>query len=1103
MGWFSFFFPFVFFVRALTLSLCLAGLMALSPSVRADNILIVNDHTYGNITAVLQTTCFPSSGPDTVATFSAPPSDLTGYDQIWDLRASSNLSFTAAEKTAYTTFLQSGGRMFVMGENSLYMIHNNSILSLVDALGGGALTFTSAFSGSGPYPLQTIEPPYNSTPNNIATITYASAGGVTSPGTGSWITHAGTLGGSAVMWPTGTLNNAPAGSFALVFDVNFMTAPPADGSNPQFLQNLCAAVKTGGNPEVPPPLCTATPNPAQPSDGVAISCQVDAGTVTTIPGATCDAPPTGSTGLVTIACTGTGATLGNNPPATSIDPLTGSASTWTVPLQITQTSDQTPPIVPVCSAPPVASGATVTITCTGGTPGATLIIPNTTCAPATLNASGGATCTGTAGTGTGQVHNNPPVTVTADGLSNSGTVAFQMTGSTHPPLPACTATPNPAGMGTLVSISCIGGPPNGTLVIPGSSCAPTTLDGSGATTCTGVGSDLGNNPQVTVTDTGSNTINGTVPLTVITALPTTPVCTATPNPTRPNQNVAVSCTVDPGSVTAIPGATCPTTPATGTSIVCNGTGASLGNNPPVISTDAGGNTSNGMLPLQITQGGPGSSVPPVVPVCSAPPVASGATVTITCTGGTPGATLSIPGTSNCNTVLLDASGNATCHGTAGTGAGQIHNNPPVTVTANGLSNSGTVAFQMTGSTSNPSLPVCTATPNPAGGGQVVTITCTGGPAGGAINIPSTTDCASGSFDGTGTAVCYGMGSKLGSNPPVTVTDTGGNSTKGTVPLSVNLVPPAAPVCTATPNSAQPDDNVTIICTVDAGTVNTIPGSNCTNAAPTGTPPQISCAGTGKTLGDNPPVTSTNALDISNTGSVPLTIVLPSDAPLPPVPRCTANPNPADLGATVTITCTGGLANGVINIPGTDCAPGALDASGNATCHGTAGTGAGQMHNDPRVTVTDPGTGQSNSGIVPLRIRGTTTTPPLPNCTANPNPVPSDQTVTITCQNGRPGDQIIIANTDCAQATFNSSGQAICKGLGGAIGPNPPLIVSDPTTGVSAQGTVPMGVGPAARGGGGGAKTAASIPTLNEWGRLALLVLLSGLVLARLRRKART
>jgi hypothetical protein len=216
--------------------------MALCQSAFSANILIVNGSsttsettTTTQITAHLQATC---SAGNTFTVSDAAPVSLAAFDQIWDLRFS-NVALSPADQSAYVSFLQSGKRMFVMGENAFFVNRNNSIFAMVTALGGGSLTFTT------PASTQTVNAPLTG-PTPITSVTYNAPGGVTSAGTGSFMTQSGAQ-GTAVAWATGSLSNAPAGSLTTVFDVNFMQASQGANST-AFLSNLCGFVATGGQP---------------------------------------------------------------------------------------------------------------------------------------------------------------------------------------------------------------------------------------------------------------------------------------------------------------------------------------------------------------------------------------------------------------------------------------------------------------------------------------------------------------------------------------------------------------------------------------------------------------------------------------------------------------------------------------------------------------------------------------------------------------------------------------------------------------------------------------------------------------------------------------
>lgn len=142
------------------------------------------------------------------------PGDLTSYDQVWDIRFSNNQPISAGERAKFLNFLQGGGGMFVVGENRNFMDRNNSVLSLIDAVGGGTLNFVT------PLKIQILQDPFYKK-NQQTSISFLAAGGVDGSGTGQFMTKNGTS-GSAVVWQKGTLKNVPLGVLAVVFDINFL-----------------------------------------------------------------------------------------------------------------------------------------------------------------------------------------------------------------------------------------------------------------------------------------------------------------------------------------------------------------------------------------------------------------------------------------------------------------------------------------------------------------------------------------------------------------------------------------------------------------------------------------------------------------------------------------------------------------------------------------------------------------------------------------------------------------------------------------------------------------------------------------------------------------
>lgn len=226
---------------------------ALATPALAGNILIINGSsgtsepgTTSSITT--QISQLQAAVGNTVTVSDLVPTSLAGYAQVWDLRFSNSLALTASDQAEYLSYLQGGGGMFVMGENSSFMTRNNSVLSLIAAAGGGNLGFVV------PGDAQTVVSPFTG-PNAVSSINYNAAGGFDGDGTGQWITsnNAGTQ-GSGIAFGVGTLANARAGALTTIFDVNFMQAN-ADANSQALTRNLIGYV--GG--QVSPP---GVPEPA-------------------------------------------------------------------------------------------------------------------------------------------------------------------------------------------------------------------------------------------------------------------------------------------------------------------------------------------------------------------------------------------------------------------------------------------------------------------------------------------------------------------------------------------------------------------------------------------------------------------------------------------------------------------------------------------------------------------------------------------------------------------------------------------------------------------------------------------------------------------------
>ena len=218
------------------LGLLAVGLLAGPMVANASPILIVNNASGSSepntTTAVTNNlSALQVAAGNSVTVVDSLPASLDGYSQVWDVRF--NLGLTGGDSTLYTSFLQGGGGLFLMGENSSFMTRNNSILSLIGALGGGAIGFNACFDGQ-----ESVQAPFTG-PNAVATVNYAASGCFTGTGTGDWITkQAAHELGAGLAFGSGTLANAPGGSLISILDVNFMMGQFDQPASQNFVGNL-------------------------------------------------------------------------------------------------------------------------------------------------------------------------------------------------------------------------------------------------------------------------------------------------------------------------------------------------------------------------------------------------------------------------------------------------------------------------------------------------------------------------------------------------------------------------------------------------------------------------------------------------------------------------------------------------------------------------------------------------------------------------------------------------------------------------------------------------------------------------------------------------
>jgi len=181
-------------------------------------------------------------------TYASLPTDLSSYGQIWDVSVDitgygdGGVVIPNTATTKYTSYLQQGGALFLLGENSAgpstaWDPRNESIATFITNMGGGSVQ--TNVSEVNQLLNLTVDPQFRIA-NSDSTVSIDWGGQYSSIGTGIRITveH-----GVAVCWKTGSLSNAPAGAIVSVLDINIL-----DNSNQYyentFVDNLIATLNS-------------------------------------------------------------------------------------------------------------------------------------------------------------------------------------------------------------------------------------------------------------------------------------------------------------------------------------------------------------------------------------------------------------------------------------------------------------------------------------------------------------------------------------------------------------------------------------------------------------------------------------------------------------------------------------------------------------------------------------------------------------------------------------------------------------------------------------------------------------------------------------------
>jgi hypothetical protein len=147
-----------------------------------------------------------------------------------------NDKLTRTMGTKYTTYLQNGGGLFILGENNYFNVRNKDISKFITGLGGGTVTTSTSQTSD----TLTVQSEFLLA-NTTNTVTFNASGYFSSIGNGTSIT---TLLGApipaAVVWKTGSLSLAPKGAIVSVLDINWLSSQWSDAyrNSSKFASNV-------------------------------------------------------------------------------------------------------------------------------------------------------------------------------------------------------------------------------------------------------------------------------------------------------------------------------------------------------------------------------------------------------------------------------------------------------------------------------------------------------------------------------------------------------------------------------------------------------------------------------------------------------------------------------------------------------------------------------------------------------------------------------------------------------------------------------------------------------------------------------------------------
>ena len=217
-------------------------LLFLCSSALADSVLIIHQGYYNVHTNVGN--ALTNNGHTVTYSTSEVTTNLSAYDQIWDVRYS---SLSNAQATAYDSFVQGGGFLYLVTENpGCCGARNNAVATMITNMGGGSGLTIGGSAGSTSNVISVVNTTYM-TDLSGNSITFAAGSAIVNYGNGQWLMKDAYGNVAGVMWVgnAGNLASGYTGTVITVADINWLDGARFSGTNIVALEDIIDGIVQG------------------------------------------------------------------------------------------------------------------------------------------------------------------------------------------------------------------------------------------------------------------------------------------------------------------------------------------------------------------------------------------------------------------------------------------------------------------------------------------------------------------------------------------------------------------------------------------------------------------------------------------------------------------------------------------------------------------------------------------------------------------------------------------------------------------------------------------------------------------------------------------